>query len=113
MTGMLLLKIEEAGVAVLTLIEGIDESEFSRSRLTRQEVCRQIEILGRAALDISPDMRVALPEVDWKTWLAMTGNAAKDNQQLWWVISELVPTTLMWLRVYRNQQPELFAPVPL
>lgn len=108
MTGMQLQKIEEAGIAVLTLTEGLEESEFSRSRLTRQEVCRQIEILGRAALDISPAMHAALPEIDWKTWLAMAGNATKDNQQLWWVIAELIPATLMWLRVYRNQQPELF-----
>jgi uncharacterized protein with HEPN domain len=111
MTAMLLHKIEETGTAVLTLIEGIDESEFSRSRLTRQEVCRQIDSLGLAALDMSPATRAALPEIDWKTWLAMAEHAAKDNQQLWWVISELVPATLMWLRVYRNQQPELFSTI--
>jgi uncharacterized protein with HEPN domain len=109
MIAMQLQKIEEAGIAVLTLTEGLEESEFSRSRLTRQEVCRQIEILGRAALDISPAMHATLPEIDWKTWLAMAGNATKDPQHLWWVIAELVPATLMWLRVYRNQQPELFS----
>jgi uncharacterized protein with HEPN domain len=106
---MHLQRIEEAGTAVLTLMEGIDESEFSRSRLTRQEVCRQLDSLGLAALELSSATRAALPEIDWKTWLAMAEKAAKDNQQLWCVITELVPATLMWLRVYRNQQPELFA----
>jgi uncharacterized protein with HEPN domain len=109
MTEMHLQTIEEAGTAVLTLMEGIDESEFSRSRLTRQEVCRQLDSLGLAAFEMSSATRAALPEIDWKAWLAMAEKAAQDNQQLWWVITELVPTTLMWLRVYRNQQPELFA----
>ena len=109
MTGIYLQRIEEAGTAVLTLMEGIEESEFSRSRLTQQEVCRQLDRVGLAALDMSATTRAALPEIDWKAWLAMAENAAKDNQRLWWVITELVPTTLIWLRVYRNQQPELFA----
>jgi uncharacterized protein with HEPN domain len=113
MTGILLQTIEEAGIAVLTLTEGIDEQEFSRSRLTRQETCRQIEILGRAALDIAPAMHSVFPEIDWKSWSNVAGNAAKDNPRLWWIISELIPATLMWLRVYRNQQPELFTIFPI
>ncbi|PPD23469.1 MAG: hypothetical protein CTY24_04190 [Methylobacter sp.] len=108
MSQMLLQTIEEAGVAVLTLCEGIEESEFAKSRLTRQEVCRQLGILGIAAHDLAPSMQAALPEIDWASWSNMAESEAKDNPKLWQVISVLVPETLMWLRVYRNQQPELF-----
>lgn len=109
---MLLQTIEEAGVAILTLCEGIEESEFSRSRLTRQETCRQLEILGKAALTIEPVARAAFPEINWAAWVGIAETGSNDNPHVWQVISELVPDTLMWLRVYRNNQPELFATVP-
>jgi uncharacterized protein with HEPN domain len=112
MTGMLLQKIEDAGVAVLTLTEGIEEGEFSKSRLTRQETCRQLEILGQAAVDITPSARAALPEIDWAAWSRIAETVANDNPQVWQVISELVPATLMWIRVYRNNQPDLFTTIP-
>ncbi|MFA5985578.1 MAG: hypothetical protein WC782_16285 [Methylococcaceae bacterium] len=108
---MPLLKIEEAGVAVLTLTEGIEEEDFFRSRLTKQEVCRQITILSHATLDIPAVTRDGLPEINWQTWFAIAEHPTPDNQQLWLAISELIPTTLLWLRVYRTQQPELFNPV--
>ena len=111
MTGMLLQKIEEAGVAVLTLTEGIEEGEFAMSRLTRQETCRQLEILGRAAADMPSAARAALPEIDWVAWASIAKTAVNDNPQVWQAVSELVPATLMWLRVYRNNEPDLFATI--
>ena len=108
MSGPLLQKIEEAGVAVLTLTEGIEENEFAKSRLTRQETCRQLELLGNAAAEMLPSARAAFSEIDWTEWLGIAETAVNDNPKLWQIITELVPATLMWIRVYRNNQPQLF-----
>lgn len=112
MNSAVLQKIEDAGVAVLTLCEGIDENEFAKSRLTRQETCRYLDILSQAAVAMPLSERALLPEIDWKAWDAISEASINDNPLLWQVINELVPATLMWLRVYQNNQPNLFASTP-
>ncbi len=42
----LLRAIEEAGIGVLTLTEGVEKEELLRSRLTRHEVCNQLFTLS-------------------------------------------------------------------
>lgn len=61
--------MEEAGVAVIALCEGVEDSEFAKSRPTRQATCRQLEILSQAAVAIPPSVRTALPEIDWSAGL--------------------------------------------
>jgi len=57
MFGAALLKtIEEAGIAVLTLTEGLQDSELLASRLTRQEVTRQLRLLLEAAAALPPEL---------------------------------------------------------
>ncbi|WP_304011570.1 hypothetical protein [Methyloversatilis discipulorum] len=87
--------LDEACSGVLILGEGLERDEFLSSRLTRAEVGRR------------------LPEIDWAGWslLARTlpdqGPASDDT--LWFALTSLVPATLMWLRLYRQREPELFA----
>ena len=66
MYGAALLKtIDETGVAVLTLTEGLEDSELLASRLTRGEVERQFKLLAMAASGLPETWRSQLPEVDW------------------------------------------------
>ena len=104
--------IEEAGVAVLILTEGLEEEEFRHSRLTRAEVRRQVKIMTDIAGKLPPQTCTLMAEVDWAGWAAMArqlnepGPAA--DKALWFTAKSLIPATIMWLRVYRKNQPELF-----
>ena len=104
--------MEEAGTAVLTLTEGLEEEEFLASRLTRAETRRQLRLMGKSALLLSPEIHALLAEIDWEGWrildqrLAISDKA--EDTLLWLAVRALAPDTLMWLRVYRKNQPEWF-----
>jgi uncharacterized protein with HEPN domain len=104
--------IDEAGVAVLTLTEGLEKDEFLASRLTRAETLRQVRIMSTSAANVPPRVQALLPEVAWRGWDTMArqlgeGPEAQD-EALWFAVRSLVPATLMWLRVYRHNQPHVF-----
>ena len=104
--------IEEAGTAVLTLTEGLEKEEFLASRLTRAETRRQLRLMSAAARLLSPDIHTLLVEIDWDGWRTLDQRLATSDQAanilLWLAVRALVPDTLMWLRVYRKNQPECF-----
>ncbi|MBZ0093568.1 MAG: hypothetical protein K8F27_15285 [Sulfuricellaceae bacterium] len=105
--------IEEAGTAVLILTEGLEEAELLGSRLTRAEASRQVGIVAETAANLPEQTRAVLAEVDWNGWESVArrldaGGGAAD-EALWFAVRSLVPAVLMWLRVYRQNQPELFA----
>lgn len=109
--------MEQAGMDVATLIEGLDRAELLRSRLTRAEVLRQLKQMADSAAQVEPAMRAAMPELDWSGWDAMrsrfdapTGEALDET--LWFACTSLMPATLLWLRVYQQSQPELFRLAP-
>jgi uncharacterized protein with HEPN domain len=104
--------IEEAGVAVLTLTEGLEKDELLASRLTRAETQRQLKILSESAASLPPPIQTTLAEVDWSGWQTVARqldeNPVAAQDALWFAIQSLVPATLMWLRVYRKNQPDIF-----
>ena len=105
--------IQDCGEGVLVLVDGLQPGELLRSRLTRAEVQRQLAQMAGALGALAPEARRALPEIDWDGWLAteralLTPGAEQDDA-LWFAASSLVPATLLWLRVYRESQPALFA----
>jgi uncharacterized protein with HEPN domain len=108
--------IEEAGVAVLTLTEGLEKDEFLASRLTRAETLRQVRIMCASAGNVPPPTQALLPEVEWRGWQSVAQQLdegrATQGEALWFAVRSLVPATLMWLRVYRKNQPEVFRWVP-
>ena len=95
-----------------SLTEGLTESELLASRLTRNEVLRQLGVLASALRNLPEAATSAMSEIDWAGWrglgaaLRMSG-AARDDA-LWFGVHSLVPNTLGWLRAYRQTQPELF-----
>lgn len=114
MYGAALLKtMEEAGEGVLTLTEGLQDAELLGSRLTRSEVARQLRMLTEAAMALPIELRNNMPEVDWAgigaagSALAGPAGAALDDALLF-ASHALVPATLMWMRVYKEQHPEWF-----
>ncbi len=108
--------IDEAGVNVLTLTEGLDETEFFSTRLTRQEVGRQVATMAGILQRLSDGLRTEFSELDWEGWEGVWRQLEADGESgrhaLWFAVRSLVPATLMWLRVYRQSRPELFACKP-
>ena len=110
----LLKTIEDAGVAILTLTEGLQDAELLASRLTRHEVTRQLRLLTAAAAALPPDIHQGMPELDWSGMAAMgaalagSPGVAFDDAMLFGARA-LTPAAMMWLRVYKTQHPPWFA----
>jgi uncharacterized protein with HEPN domain len=104
--------IEEAGLAVLILTEGLEKEEFLNSRLTRAEVVRQVKIIAGIAGKLPSQTCTLMAEVDWDGWAAMARQLDKldsaAGEALWFAVRSMMPATVMWLRVYQKNQPELF-----
>jgi uncharacterized protein with HEPN domain len=109
----LLKTMDEAGVAVLTLTEGLEDEELLGSRLTRQEVLRHLRQWAEAAEGMPTAQQQGMPEIDWPG-LAAAGRTLMGapcpalDEALVFATRSLVPATLMWLRLYRQQQPQWF-----
>lgn len=116
-TAALLQLIEQSGMDVATLAEGLDEGELCRSRLTRAEVAQRLQTLGRCVASVPGPVRAALPEIDWNGWHLVcqrlqSAQARDADEALWFAVHSLVPATLLWLRVHRQGQPGLFTMAP-
>jgi uncharacterized protein with HEPN domain len=112
LNGSLLSIIEEAGIAVLTLTEGLEKDEFLASRLTRAETLRQMKIMSDSAARLPSQTQSLCAEVDWGGWRSVARQLeeqrAEEQEALWFAVRSLVPATLMWLMVFRKEQPSAF-----
>lgn len=112
-TSALLGIVEQAGLAVVTLVENLSEEELLRSRLTRAEVLRQLVTLADSLAQLASTLQTTLPDLGWDDWQGMLGvlhgppGRALDDA-LWFASNSLVPATVLWIRVYRKEKPELF-----
>ncbi|MBX9715741.1 MAG: hypothetical protein K2X42_04020 [Burkholderiaceae bacterium] len=111
-TAPLLQLTNDACESVLILTDGLQRDEFMRSQLTRAEVTRQLQRLTDTLADAPDALRHQMPEIDWDGWratrLALPLAGVPQDEVLWFAVQSLVPATLSWLRVYREQQPALF-----
>lgn len=107
-----LANIEEAGTSIMILTEGLEKEEFLGSRLTRAEVSRLVLLTIDSLAQLRSVLYETMPELNWDGWNGVSqqlrqGPGAHD-EALWFAVLSLVPATLMWLRTYRHNQPELF-----
>lgn len=106
----LLAQAERACEDALTLVEGLQLEELSRSRLTRYEVKRHVLDAGAALEQVSAPARATLSELDFGAWQQATARlqqrATEELQVIWLVLTELVPATIEWLRVHRSNNSE-------
>lgn len=107
--------IQEAGEGVIILGDGIADSELLGSRLARHEMRRQVQTIARSLGNLEHSAAAALPEIDWAAWATTARQLGVDqagpqaDEALLFAARSLVPATLMWLRVYQQNQPGLFA----
>jgi len=107
--------IERAATEILTLIGEMEEHDFFATRLTRAEAVKRLGRIAEAVEALPQTIHAALPEIDWKGWRELgqsLASAAAPQAAVWHAVSDLTPATLQWLRVYRDEQPQLFAPAP-
>lgn len=112
-TSALLAIIEQAGLAVLTLVENLSQDELQRSRLTRVAVHSQLITLSNSLANLAPTLQANMPELGWDGWnglqAALQGPPGPTlDDALWFACGSLVPATVLWLRVYRKDKPALF-----
>jgi uncharacterized protein with HEPN domain len=111
-TAPMLNLIQESGESVLVLTDGLEESEFLRSRLTREETGRQLVTLADTLEHLPQAVQAAMPEIDWDGWRAtrtLLGEPGRIcDEAMWFAARSMVPATLSWLRVYRQSHPDLF-----
>ena len=106
--------IEEASTAVLTLAEGLEQTELLGSRLTKLEIRRQLLSAVDAHAALSARAREAMEELDFSGWASVgqrirEGGESEINAS-WMAIQAMAPATLGWIRFYKSQKPELFTP---
>ncbi|MBI5255182.1 MAG: hypothetical protein HY855_01680 [Burkholderiales bacterium] len=118
-TAAMLTVIQDAGEGVLVLTDSLEEHEFTRSRLTRSEVRRQLRLMADTLEGLPRDAQASMPEIDWAGWRTMalvlapaTAGLAQD-EAAWFAARSLVPATLSWLRVYQRSEPALFRYSPV
>lgn len=115
-TGAMLSILEEAGMAVLTFTEGLEPEEFFASQLTQRETLKQISIMVETVTNLPPDPKKQMPEIDWAGWsqlnLQLTRAGGFERDAVWFGVRSLIPATLMWLRVYKKNLPQLFSLTP-
>ena len=108
----LLANIVNAGTDALVLAEDMDEATFRRSRLARAEMARLVGVMATNLADLPDAQRQQFAEIDWAAWAALAQQIRQDgperDEALWFATRALVPATLMWLRVYKQGQPQLF-----
>lgn len=104
--------IQEAGEGVLLLIDGLDESDFVRSRLTRTEVCNQLRLIADTLESLPVDLREPMSELDWAGWRqvarVLSAPDPAQTEVAWFAARSLAPAMLTWLRIYRHSEPGWF-----
>ena len=105
--------IENATTAVLTLSEGLEQSELLASRLTKHEIRRQLLSACDAHAALSVDAREAMEELDFGGWVSIGQRIREGGESevhaSWLAIRAMAPTTLGWIRFYRCEKPECFS----
>ena len=88
---------------VLTYTDSMSQQDFVNSGLTYDAVLRNLELIGEAATHIPENVRNAQSEIAWRMVIAtrnrlIHGYLGIDNDTLWSIIQDEVPSLLNRLR---------------
>lgn len=93
---------------VLVYTEGLDQQAFIANGLNYDATVRNLELLGEAATHIPPEHRDACPAIPWRQIIAtrnrlIHGYLGIDNDTLWSIIQDDIPSLLPELRKLKKQ----------
>lgn len=88
---------------VLVYTEGLDQTTFVASGLNYDATVRNLELIGEAATHIPIEIQARYSTVPWRQVIAtrnrlIHGYLGIDNDTLWSIIKDDVPTLIMQLR---------------
>lgn len=77
-------------------LEGFEIGSFQIDRKTQDAVVRQLEIIGEAAANLTPELRAANPNVEWKSATAarnrlIHGYFDVDPDVVWDIVENDLP----------------------
>lgn len=95
---------------VLAYTDGFQQPDFVASGLIYDATVRNLELIGEAASHIPESIRLAHPEVPWRQIVAtrnrlIHGYLGIDNDTLWSIIQEDVPSLLSHLQAMQGAVP--------
>lgn len=88
--------------------EGFDQERFVASGLNYDATLRKLELIGEAANQTPVEVRDSMPQIPWRQVIATRNRIAHgyiglDNDTLWSIIQEDVPTLIKLLEEVRRQ----------
>lgn len=105
--------MQQSCEAVLTITEDVSPEAFFSSQLTKAETLRYLRIIAENVDRLPMENKTAMPEIDWAGWNVLLSQVRSaggfEQDAVWFAVRSMVPATLMWLRVFRQQQPALFS----
>ena len=92
-----LVHIKESIDNIISFTQGIDKDNFLDNKLVQDATIRNLEIIGEASKNITPEFRVSHPEIEWKKMAGMRDKLihqymSVDILAVWGVIEEVLPT---------------------
>mgnify|MGYP003394327112 CR=1 FL=1 len=93
---------------VLTYTHGLDQAAFVASGLNYDATLRNLELIGEAATHIPQPVRDTAPRIPWRQIIAtrnrlIHGYLGIDNDTLWSIVSDNIPTLLPELRTLNEK----------
>lgn len=93
---------------VIAYTDGFDQAGFVASSLNYDATVRNLELTGEAATHIPDVVRAANPQVPWRLIIAtrnrlIHGYLGIDNDTLWSIIRDDIPSLLLELRNLKEQ----------
>lgn len=89
---------------------GLDQSEFVADELRYDATLRNLELIGEAATHVPDTVRAVYPEIPWRLIVATRNRVIHaylgiDDDTLWSIIQDDLPTLLSTLRRLRQDAP--------
>jgi uncharacterized protein with HEPN domain len=96
---------------VLAYTEGMDQPRFESSNLNYDASIRNLELIGEAATRIPLSIRDATAHIPWRQIIAtrnrlIHGYLGIDNDTLWSIIQDEIPSLLDGLRTLKKSADE-------
>lgn len=91
--------IGEAGQRIVDCLSDVEEAEFRGDWMLQDVVCRELEIMGEAAIHVSDSFQKAHPEIPWRSMVGTRNRlihayASVDLGIVWEIARSDVPRLL-------------------
>jgi uncharacterized protein with HEPN domain len=93
---------------ILRFTEGLTQSDLTRDEKSYDAVVRNLEIIGEAAKHLSDELRMQLPDIEWRKAAGLRDMLAHayfgiDDDILWDVVQNKVPQLAKATNAFLNK----------